>query len=143
MSAYLFTYGTLRPGYAPEEIASAVAALRPVGEGFARGVLYDLGEYPGAVLDPTSDQRVFGTVFRLPEERDVLRRMDEYEGFDPEAPEESLFVRGLHEVELESGSTLRCWVYGYNGETGSAPAVDGGRYRMTAPATEARTDLPD
>ena len=42
MSYYLFTYGTLRHGHAPDEIASAVEKLQPVGEGYVHGVLHDL-----------------------------------------------------------------------------------------------------
>jgi len=58
MSDYLFTYGTLKHGHAPDEIASAVTKLRPVGKGFVPGVLYDLGDYPGAVLlNPSSGSK--------------------------------------------------------------------------------------
>jgi len=73
MGDYLFSYGTLLPGRTPNEIAAAVEKLRPVGDGFVRAVLYDLGDYPGAVLDPSSQQIVAGTVFQLPEDEDVLR----------------------------------------------------------------------
>ena len=62
MSKYLFSYGTLRCGHAPEEIAPVVERLRPAGTGFVLGQLYDLGEYPGIVLDSRSPQRVFGDV---------------------------------------------------------------------------------
>jgi gamma-glutamylcyclotransferase (GGCT)/AIG2-like uncharacterized protein YtfP len=48
MSAYLFAYGTLQPGLAPPDVALLVARLMPIGEGLARGVLYDLGRYASA-----------------------------------------------------------------------------------------------
>jgi gamma-glutamylcyclotransferase (GGCT)/AIG2-like uncharacterized protein YtfP len=115
MSDYLFTYGTLHPERAPEEIAASVAKLRAVGEGFVHGVLYDLGDYPGAVLDPPSQQKIAGTVFQLPEEEDVLRQLDQYEGFNPDAPDKSLFLRKRCTVTLASGRTLQCWLYVYNG----------------------------
>jgi len=54
MSGYLFAYGTLRPGFAPESVAPMVDRLELVGEGFLQGLLYDLGEYPGLVLDSRS-----------------------------------------------------------------------------------------
>ena len=63
MSDTLFAYGTLRPGHAPDEIAPAVEKLRRVGEGFVTGVLYDLGNYPGAVLDPSSTQKILAPCF--------------------------------------------------------------------------------
>lgn len=114
MSSYLFTYGTLHPDRAPREIAAAVALLEPVERGFVRGALYDLGEYPGAVLDATSEERISGTVFRLPDDAKILRQFDRYEGFAPNAPQSSLFLRVLHAVELESGRTLECWIYVLN-----------------------------
>ncbi|MGA2171196.1 MAG: gamma-glutamylcyclotransferase family protein, partial [Terracidiphilus sp.] len=117
MSDYLFTYGTLHPGHAPDEIAPAVEKLRPVGTGYVYGVLYDLGDYPGVVLDPTSNQKISGTVFRLSEDENVLRQLDEYEGFDQASPEQSLFLRTLRSVTLDSGETLPCWIYVYNRKT--------------------------
>jgi gamma-glutamylcyclotransferase (GGCT)/AIG2-like uncharacterized protein YtfP len=115
MSEYLFTYGTLRPEHAPEEIAPTVAKLRAVGKGFVYGTLVDLGAYPGAKLDRTSTTRVFGSVFELPEDPSVLEQLDAYEEFDSSAMEESLFLRTQCDVELESGRTLQCWIYVYNG----------------------------
>ena len=96
MSQYLFIYGTLQPGMAPSDIAPAVDKLHPVAEGFARGVLYNLGNFPGAVLNSRSKQRISGKVFRLSDDASVLQQLDEYEEFDPSSPNESLFVRTLH-----------------------------------------------
>ena len=76
MSEYLFAYGTLQPGLAPTKIARVTAKLRPVGEGFVRGVLYDLGGYPGAVADPSAIGKIVGTVMELPEDEGVLELLD-------------------------------------------------------------------
>ena len=51
MKDYLFAYGTLAEDRVPLEIASAVKRLKYVGDGFIFGRLYDLGDYPGAVLE--------------------------------------------------------------------------------------------
>jgi gamma-glutamylcyclotransferase (GGCT)/AIG2-like uncharacterized protein YtfP len=91
-------------------------------------VLYDLGDYPGVVLDPDSPQEIFGTVSRLPQDEGFLRLLDEYEGFDPAAPDSSLFIRALHPVLLSTGHTLPCWIYVYNGTLDSARIVPEGRY---------------
>ena len=123
MTAYLFTYGTLQPGRAPAEIAPAVAKLRPVAEGFVRGLLYDLGDYPGAVLDPSSPQCISGTVFQLPADPAILRQLDGYEGFDPDAPDVSLFLRVQCSVALTAGGVLNCWIYVYNGKPEPARIV--------------------
>src|SRR5579864_5628973 len=105
-SEYLFAYGTLHPEHAPEEVADLVRRFEPVGRGTVRGTLYDLGSYPGAVLDEGSTRRISGTVFRLPAGDDVLRRLDDYEGFDPGVPQASLFIRRLREAKLDGGRTL-------------------------------------
>lgn len=127
MSEYLFTYGTLRPDRAPAEIAATARALRGVGTGRIRGVVYDLGEYPGAVLDAGAAE-VDGTIFELPDDPGILGLLDAYEEFDPGAPEASLFVRELHPVMLDKGGTLTCWVYVYNRAAAGARVVRGGRW---------------
>jgi gamma-glutamylcyclotransferase (GGCT)/AIG2-like uncharacterized protein YtfP len=141
MSDCLFTYGTLQPDDAPDEIASTLAQLRPVGKGFVHGVLYDLGDYPGAVLDPYSKRRISGTVFRLSRDANVLRKLDDYEEFDPSAPDKSLFIRKMQPVTLAAGRILQCWVYEYNREPGTAPIVTSGRYRKKRHRPRAEANL--
>jgi hypothetical protein len=84
-------------------------------------------------------ERVFGTVFRLSEDAESLRELDEYEGFDPNAPEQSLFVRKLYPVQLSSGRFVRCWVYAYNQSTKRARVVTSGRQGKAPRAQRAQT----
>jgi gamma-glutamylcyclotransferase (GGCT)/AIG2-like uncharacterized protein YtfP len=128
MSRYLFLYGTLLPDHAPDEVARAVKKLEPVGEGFISGRLYDLGEYPGAVLDPDSRLKVFGVVFQLPNDAHLLPTFDSYEEFQPKSPRKSLFVRKRRPVTLADGSIVNSWVYEYNRDPKRAPLVRSGRY---------------
>jgi gamma-glutamylcyclotransferase (GGCT)/AIG2-like uncharacterized protein YtfP len=123
MSEYLFAYGTLQPGCVPAKVAPLAAKLRPVAEGFVRGVLYDLGGYPGAVPDAKAMARIAGTVMGLPEDASFLHQLDAYEGFDPEAPEMSEFIRERDTVELSAGGTLECWIYRYNRAPGTAQSI--------------------
>ena len=116
MSDYLFAYGTLQPGFAPEEVAEVAAKLHPVGTGFVYGEIYELHGYPAVAPDPNSKNRIRGRVLELPEDPGVLRKLDEYEGFDPEDPETSEFVRVRQTVEMSAGGTLECWIYCYNRE---------------------------
>jgi len=126
---YLFSYGTLQPRHAPRGVAGLISKLCPLGAGTVRGTLYDLGEYPGAVLGSAANRRVFGTVFRLPNDAAVLRKLDEYEGFDASDPDGSLFVRRRCPVMLQSGRILPCWIYEYNGKRVAAAVVADVRYR--------------
>jgi gamma-glutamylcyclotransferase (GGCT)/AIG2-like uncharacterized protein YtfP len=111
MSRFLFTYGSLQPGQAPAEIAPVVAGLEIAGRGYVLGTLHGLGPYPGAVLDQTSSHRIPGTIYRLPDDPEVLRQLDEYEEYFPDAPHTSQFLRELHPVHWEDGRVVGCWVY--------------------------------
>lgn len=128
MSDYLFAYGTLQPGLAPTKIARVAVKLRPVGEGFVRGLLYDLGGYPGAVADPNANGRIIGTVMELPDGEDVLVRLDKYEGFNPQSPTTSEYIRERQVAELKSGRTVECWFYRYNRKPREADLVEGGTW---------------
>jgi len=128
MTNYLFLYGTLLPHLAPRVIAPVVAKLRRVGKASVRGALYRLGGFPGAILDEGADGHIHGTVFELPDDEGVLGALDDFEEFDPRNVETSQFVRRLHPVTLASGEELRCWIYVYNREVGSAPRIPSGRY---------------
>lgn len=125
---HLFVYGTLSPRHAPPEIAATVRRLRPLGPASVRGRLYDLGEYPGAILSKTSRSIIRGEVFELPGDAQTLSSLDHYEGFEPGKPGSSLFVRRIWPVLMDDGTRLRCWVYVYNGDTRQAQPVRSGRY---------------
>jgi gamma-glutamylcyclotransferase (GGCT)/AIG2-like uncharacterized protein YtfP len=129
MSQYLFAYGTLQPGLAPKSMAHATGKLRAVGPGSVRGVLYDLGHYPGAIAGAGATGKISGTVMELPEDPAVLRALDDYEGFDPQSLAASEFVREQQEVELASGGTLMCWFYRYNRKIDAARVFPNGEWQ--------------
>ena len=128
MTHHLFAYGTLCPRHAPLEIAATVRRLRPVGQASVRGRLYDLGEYPGAVLSEKSRSVIRGEVFELPGDRSTLASLDSYEGFEPNNRSSSLFLRRAWPVTMDDGKKLRCWVYVYNGTMKAAQPLRSGRY---------------
>ncbi len=96
-----------------------------------RGVLFDLGPYPGAMLDPSSEGNIYGTVFRLPDDPDVLRQLDAYEEYAPQCFEASLFVRVKSLVEIKNGESLVCWIYVYGRDAGSAPVIVSGKFKSS------------
>jgi gamma-glutamylcyclotransferase (GGCT)/AIG2-like uncharacterized protein YtfP len=128
MSELLFAYGTLQPGLAPDEIADVLRELVTVGKGSVPGTLYDLGSFPGAVLESGSSRRISGTVYRLPADSHILKRLDEYEEYYPESPKASQFIRRLVLVQLVDGRISECWVYEYNGKRDHAPILESGAY---------------
>jgi gamma-glutamylcyclotransferase (GGCT)/AIG2-like uncharacterized protein YtfP len=127
MIRFLFVYGTLHPKLAPPCVARAVRQLRLVGRGTARGVLYDLGAYPGAKFDDNSASVIHGAVYRLPRSvaaaAAVLRDFDGYESLDT-----GLFVRLSLQVKLRNGRRVISWAYQYNRPCDTARIVAGGRY---------------
>jgi gamma-glutamylcyclotransferase (GGCT)/AIG2-like uncharacterized protein YtfP len=128
MSQHLFIYGTLLPGEAPEEIASIVKRLRRLGSARVRGRLYDFGEFPGAVLDPSSRTMVYGELVALPSDEGLLEALDRYEEFDSSDPKRSLFIRKKAKIWMANGSSREGWIYVYNRHPGRAKLVRGGDY---------------
>lgn len=128
MSQHLFIYGTLLPGEAPEDIASIVKRLRRLGSARVRGRLYDFGEFPGAVLDPSSRTMVYGELVALPSDEGLLEALDRYEEFDSSDPKRSLFIRKKAKIWMANGSSREGWIYVYNRHPGRAKLVRGGDY---------------
>jgi len=114
MATKLFAYGTLKRAHAPKEIAHAVNRFRLIGRGRVRGQIYDLGEYPAAILANTGKTgTIEGEVFEVPD-AETLRALDAYEEFDSKRPAQSLFVRKRKLITLDNGKKVECWVYEYN-----------------------------
>jgi len=133
MSEHLFVYGTLLPEQAPAEMVAVLRRLRHETPGHVRGRLYDLGAYPGAILDPSADTVIRGRVFALPDDGTVLAVLDAYEGFDPTDPTRSLFSRTRARVGLSDGREVDCWMYVYNRDLRDAPQIAGGAFVASLP----------
>jgi len=133
MVSYIFVYGTLLGEFAPPEIAVVITKLELIGAGFVHGRLYDLGDYPGAILDASSETKIFGRVYRLPSDSDILNALDDYEEFHPHKSSQSLFIRKQTEAFLTSGEKIRCWVYEYNRNISFVSLIESGDYsKVTA-----------
>jgi putative glutamine amidotransferase len=124
---YLFVYGTLRPGHAPASVSPLVDRCSVVGAGETRGRIYDLGHYPGCVIDPACDTVVHGCVLQVPDQQ-TLEKLDHYEGYNPSDVAGSLFLRTRCDVALDDGRTLRAEVYVYNRDVARSRLIPSGRY---------------
>ena len=81
---HVFVYGTLRRGE-QRDINFLTPVPRWIGPASVEGVLYDLGEYPGLVLErePVPGQtKVKGEVYEIAD--DLERLLDKIEGVLPE-----------------------------------------------------------
>ena len=127
MREYLFVYGTLRTGLRPTEVAPLLGELTPVSPATALGKLYDLGEYPGAILAECSSV-VIGELLEISDALTVLQTLDNYEGFDPRAPSQSLFVRTKCCAFLPNEQAVDAWIYVYNQPLTDARLIESGDY---------------
>ncbi|SRR6266404_2831570 len=128
MSDYIFLYGTLLPREVSGKSSEIISRLRKVGPATVRGRLYDLGEYPGAILDHSANAVIKGELFELPDVNKPLKALDEYEEFNGADIDNSLFVRVRTDAELPDGRRLNTWIYVYNREPGSAQLIRSGVY---------------
>jgi gamma-glutamylcyclotransferase (GGCT)/AIG2-like uncharacterized protein YtfP len=114
MPDILFIYGTVHPDRAPAEIAPAARRLQSLGPATIHARIYNLGEYPGAILDSAAPP-ISGELFTVPDAA-TLAAFDAYEDFRPHDPTNSLYLRVETIATLPDRSRITCWVYAYNGE---------------------------
>lgn len=101
-------YGTLRRGQPPYDRLGLESRLRFVGPCMLKGILYDLGSYPGLIM---GNNVVTGELFAVPEPK-TLEELDAYEGCDHLNPERGLYIRRA--VTLLQPSNTTAFVYFYN-----------------------------
>lgn len=113
---YIFVYGSLRRDAKNDVFEEVKSHLHYVGVGSFPGLLFDLGEYPGAILaDVNSPSKVKGELYAIEDNRNsVLRTLDEYEEYFHKNLSKSLFLRKRVDVTLRNGKEVNSWVYLYN-----------------------------
>src|SRR5215218_10920218 len=98
-------------GFDRRRRAGIDSKLSYIGRGSIKAALFDLGLYPAAVPAPDGD--VWGEVYGVSEPETVLPALDNIEGFTPDDPDRSLYLRRTTEVTLPDGSAATAWVYFY------------------------------
>jgi gamma-glutamylcyclotransferase (GGCT)/AIG2-like uncharacterized protein YtfP len=101
----LFVYGTLRRGADTQWSRFLASTARFEGPARTRGLLFQLGSYPGMIAHQEGAAWVVGEVHSLYDSASVLAKLDAYEG--------SEFERRAVDVFLESGQAIRAWTYVY------------------------------
>ena len=109
-SSYLVLYGSLMSAFPVQEELGIKNKIVLIGQCKLYGALYDLGEYPGFIIDCDKKQPVFAELyhFTAPE---ILTVLDDFEDYKAGNEQESLYIRVL--VNLQE-PTLKAWVYVYN-----------------------------
>jgi gamma-glutamylcyclotransferase (GGCT)/AIG2-like uncharacterized protein YtfP len=122
----VFFYGTLMAGFDRRRQAGIDDKLAYIGRGSIKAALFDLGLYPAAI--PAPDRDVWGEVYAVSDADSVLPALDVIEGYSPEQPDSSLYLRSRTDVMLADGRTAQAWVYFYNAPLGRAPRIASGDY---------------
>lgn len=103
----IFLYGTLRRG-GSRDATVFYDGVEFVGPARVRGVLHDLGDYPGLRLDPAMDG-VRGELFDVAPA--ALAGLDAWEGIDGAGPGSAEYRRVQTTAQRDDGSSEPCWVY--------------------------------
>ncbi len=105
-----FVYGTLLPGqpnyYLLKDVVGSTEAAT-----LSDAILYDTGGAPMLLREAGSN--VIGALMTVHDDvyADTLMRLDALEGFRPNAPSDSLYVRERCTVSLTRGAQCDAWVY--------------------------------
>jgi gamma-glutamylcyclotransferase (GGCT)/AIG2-like uncharacterized protein YtfP len=100
----VFVYGTLRRGDA-RAMPVRFPKAKFIADAEVKGSLYDLGAYPGLLLNE-SNSMVKGEVYEVNDE--ILNNLDDFEAA-------SNYLRKQVEIDLDSHRRL-CWIYEPNPE---------------------------
>jgi len=126
MNNKLFVYGTLL-----DEDNKYGIYLRDnstfFSSGKLEGILYDIGEYPGAVLSSGGNDFIHGIILEIDDPSTVLALIDMYEGFGEDQPQPNEFIRVLTEAETDRGR-VDCWIYLYNLPFHGLTPIETGKY---------------
>ncbi|MEB3101647.1 gamma-glutamylcyclotransferase family protein [Ferviditalea candida] len=114
MNNKVFVYGTLRAGESNFRlIKEHVLRVTPA---YIYGKMYDVGDYPAAVIDPGSPNVIYGEIIELDNPAIAFKKMDMleeyYRPFDPRND----YERVETEVFLPGGGQERCYIYVYTEE---------------------------
>lgn len=123
----LFVYGSLLS--ADNEFANYLiknAAFYSPGK--FKGRLYDMGKYPGAILSDDNAYNISGSILKLNNPEQVLKVLDDYEGFGEDQEQPNLFIRELLSV-ITSDGAIKCWIYLYNLSVADLPEIRSGNYQ--------------
>lgn len=125
----VFAYGTLRTGESNHGWIERGGGAELLGLGSVRGVLHDCGAWP-AMLH--GEGRVVGELWRAESPGVLLRTLDTLEGFAGWGDSRSLFLRGLAQVEMESGEAVLAWTYRYSASPCEGVVIPGGDWILRA-----------
>jgi gamma-glutamylcyclotransferase (GGCT)/AIG2-like uncharacterized protein YtfP len=129
--AKLFVYGTLRNAFGHQLHNMLSDQFEFIGEGSIRGILYDIGQYPGAVISMSAKTKIAGEIYQAKDKDTIdaaLKILDAFEGYDGTDLTGSEFIRIKKFVKLNNGKRVLSWIYIYNGPVNDKHLIRSGDF---------------
>jgi gamma-glutamylcyclotransferase (GGCT)/AIG2-like uncharacterized protein YtfP len=127
-NAYLFVYGTLMQNSQHPMHQVLQTHSEFVCEGWIQAQLYQIHDYPGAVLSDNVADRVHGEVYRLTD-LSVLAQLDDFEECSAAFPEPHEYRRRPINVVITPAKHIKAWAYLYNHKVNPGKRIKSGRFR--------------
>ncbi|WP_215226704.1 gamma-glutamylcyclotransferase family protein [Echinicola shivajiensis] len=127
----IFVYGTLlkKTKHAVPQLFHQKSAF--VAEAFTYGKLFQESYYPGLVLPPSTQEKVYGQVFCISDTERVLGALDKYEEVGSSFPSPQEFKRTIITVyNLHASKPMKCWAYLFNLPTDSLRPIVSGKFKQ-------------
>lgn len=128
---YLFVYGTLKRSIANPMGAMMRAHANYKAEAIIAGRIYDLGPYPGLVLEDCGTA-VYGEIYEIVRPKALLSLLDAYEGCSDDDQQPHEFSRVLATVRDNDGVDYRAWVFVYQGAVDPQWVLTSGYYQPSS-----------
>jgi pyruvate carboxylase len=110
---YLFVYGTLRKEFGNQLHKLIAKNSKFAGMAQYTGELYMVAEFPGIVPSTNKADTVVGELYKIIHPEKLIGILDDYEEYDPQNEENSLYLRKKVEVTV-NGESMETWAYIYN-----------------------------
>ena len=127
----IFVYGTLMDGFLQKVLPDVNDYIKKKKKARINSRLFDFGEYPGIKQTTVKTKLVHGQIYELHPDyvNDVLVKLDDYEEYNPERKDKSLYIRRLTPVVTEDGTISKAWVYWYNKPLNGENEIQTGDYK--------------
>ncbi len=126
---YLFVYGTLMQEYRDNPFAKVIKQYAAFeSEAFTTGKLFLVDYYPG-LIEAEESSYVYGEIYRIYDSKSLFEQLDEYEDYNPENLQNSLFRRKKIPVfNLLTTLPVVAWTYVYNQPTDLLLPIESGKF---------------
>ena len=127
-SDYLFVYSSLLQGFPTTDYEYITRYFHFIGHAKTKGVLSILNNIVVGTPD-NGDRYIHGELYQIKEKNQfsfAIGQLDEYEGVNPEPPQQPMYHRNITNVTTDNGEEYSAWVYWYLGNTEGLPVVPSG-----------------